>query len=312
MNYLIPFITLLCILLTRSPVFAEPLSLSISPPLVEITTQTDRSITKEYSIHNSGEKVSITPQLFEYSPEGISSQPLEPSDPWIRIVTEGIGWNEPFILQANEEQRILLSLRIPRNLEEKDYYRALVFKTNPAPTAQFSQSLLQERIVSVLLITVSSSGLTPTAIELSDIKIPKFIDSFGPAHMDMYAINTGTAFSRISGTITMNGPLGESTFALVPTLLLAGEKKHLIAQASPNTGHLETINIPGLYVGAYTFETAIHIGEGSINTYHNESFYAIPWKAVSVTALFFLYVRLKIKRQQDARERVKTKHHVQT
>lgn len=296
---MIIFITLLCILLFPTPVRAEPLSLSISPPLVEITTQTDRSITKEYTLHNLGERVSVTPQLFLYSSDGMASQPLDPPDPWIQIVTEGISWNDPFVLKAQEERRIVVSLRIARSLEEKDYYRALVFSTNPAPTAQFSQSLIQERITSILLMTVSSSGLASGNIEFSKINVPDFIDSFTPVTMDMELKNTTDTYSRISGTIILNGPVGKSVFSIIPTVLLAGESKHILSTVAGNGNSGSTVQIPGLYLGQYHLETAVTVGEGGINIHQKSSFYAIPWKICLGVAGFYAILRLKRKWQHN-------------
>lgn len=295
-------ITLLCILLMPSPVRAEPLSLSISPPLVEITTQTDRSITKEYVLNNSGETVSITPQLFMYSVEGIDSQPLDPPDPWIRIVTEGISWNEPFVLKKNEQQRILVSLRIPRNLEQKDYYRALVFSTNPSATAQFSQSLIRQRIATILLLTVSSSGLAPSTIQFSRISFPQFIDSFGPLDLDMDLKNAGSAFARISGTITLRGPIGSSSYSLIPSVLLGGETKHVLSSSERTPDRHSTLTISGLYLGRYQAEAIVTAGEGSINIYQKKSFYAFPWKGGLVLIGVYIAIRLKRKWLDNARK----------
>ncbi len=57
-----------CYLLLAIPSFAQSLSLSISPPLLEVVIKPGKSILVAYNIQNSGDPVVLTPKVVSFEP----------------------------------------------------------------------------------------------------------------------------------------------------------------------------------------------------------------------------------------------------
>lgn len=170
---------------------AQSLSLSISPPLLEVMIKPNKTITQVYKLINTGESVIITPKLYELGFYGISEDAKFSREKWISIVSNDIDFDKPFILGAGKEADFLLKIGPSATVVEQDYYRALVFTTSPNIPSDTTQSLFSQNLASPLLISVTSTGIFTKAAQIINFKIPKILDSFDTLVVDIDIKNPG-------------------------------------------------------------------------------------------------------------------------
>src|SRR3972149_1602861 len=112
---------------------AQQVSLSISPPLLELFIKPDKSIVVAYKLENLGDPTFLNLKIL----------PFEAKDSLgnIRVKSEFEGpvrfsldnsdlkLNQPFFLKTNVSQQILLRIRIPGNITDGDFYYSLLAET---------------------------------------------------------------------------------------------------------------------------------------------------------------------------------------
>ena len=132
--FLLSFLTFAFLLLTF-PIHAQQVSLSISPPLLELFIKPGKAIMVAYKLENLGDPTFLNLKIL----------PFEAKDNLgnIRIKSEFEGpvrfsldnadltLDQPFFLKTNDSQQILLRIRIPENITDGDYYYSLLAETIP-------------------------------------------------------------------------------------------------------------------------------------------------------------------------------------
>src|SRR3990167_10840941 len=165
MKKLILIITIVLTLLSVIPisVHAQQVSLSLSPPLLELFIKPGKSVMVAYKLENLGDPAFINLKIL----------PFEAKDNLgnIRIKSEFEGpvrfsldnsdlqLEQSFFLKTNGSQQILLRIRIPENIVDGDFYYSLLAETAP-PTASegIGSARAKATIGSNILVTISNSG----------------------------------------------------------------------------------------------------------------------------------------------------------
>ncbi|MBI4990993.1 hypothetical protein HZB96_02755 [Candidatus Gottesmanbacteria bacterium] len=266
---------------------AQSLVLSLSPPLLEVMIKPGKSITQVYKITNEGDPVVVTAKVGEFTEDGIKiDQEPAPSvsegfvpEKWISLLNTDISFNRPFILNAKEERQLIVRISPPKETAEKDYYRAIQFSTSPNPPSESSQTSVTENIGSPILITITSSGFMARGAQITQFQLPRIIDSFDALISDIYIKNTGNTFFHPVGKVTLTGPIGRGSFAIVPHVILTGQTKKLLTEDSLSFGDTNSLKLPGFFLGKYKLELDFTLDEGTIRVNQSKNFYAIPWKA---------------------------------
>lgn len=272
--------------LLPKPVAAQTLSLSVSPPLVEIRMQPDKTAIKIYTVKNTGEETSVVPVLLLYTAQGVTALPNgDQTASWIHWGENEIQWGKPFALQAGEERLVHLEVSPPGTEKEQDYPRAIVFQTIPGPGSQFSQSMVQSEVASILLINLSATGSVAKSVQLLHFEAPSFVDSFGPITISIEGKNNGNTFTRLLGEITFTGSLGTGHYGLIPHILLPGESSRLTSEASEKQS---TATFHGLFLGKYTLEAKATLDQSSIEVQEQKVIYAFPWKLITLLLIVSL------------------------
>lgn len=284
------FAAVLVFFLTAGPIRAQSLSLSISPPLLEVLIKPGKTITQVYKIRNNGESAVITPRLQEYTSEGVKYDPEFAADSWITLQNQDIAFNKPFLLNPNEERQIILKINPPKNTAEKDYYRVLIFSTTPNPALANTQASVSQSLGSILIVNVTTSGLTQKGAQITSFDLPLIIDSFSPLRADIFLQNTGKTYLRPVGEIKLTGPIAHGAYKINPKVFLAGEKKLLTLESSSNPPD-STLLLPGFYLGKYQLALNLTLDEGSSIISQEKIFYAFPWK---LTLIIFLIISVKL------------------
>lgn len=273
---------------------AQNLALSISPPILEVMIKPGKSITQLYKITNAGEEpVVITPKLFELGTAGVKEDTEFVRDKWVSIISNDIDFDKPFILGNNKDAEFLLKINPTTSVAERDYYRALVFATSPNLPSDTTMSSFAQNMAVPILITVTSTGTPAKAAQIVKFDLPTIIDSFDVLISNIQIKNTGNAYFRPVGKITLTGPVGKGSYDLIPSALLTGETKQIMTtgQSSPNM-ELQSLYLPGFYIGKYQLTLDFSLDDSGIKMSTVKTFYAIPWKSATILILFILGIKL--------------------
>lgn len=282
-------------------VYSQTLSLSISPPVLEVMIKPGKSATQVFKITNQGDPLLITSQIMEYNEKGIVRIPQFTPEKWIDLINQDITFGKPFLLENREEKQLILRINPSKNTPEKDYYRALVLTSQSLqPTEQVKTDIV-ESISAILLITVTDSGLEKQA-RISRFTLPKIIDSFGPIKTEIELENIGQTYFRPIGSLFLSGPIGQTKFEIDPVVLLKGQNKKLNLANQSNSDKDGKINIGGFFLGKYTFQLDFTLDQGTIPISETKTVYAIPWKLsliLTVTLLIYYKVRKRRKHMPE-------------
>lgn len=287
-----------------SAISAQGISLSISPPLVEIMIKPGKTVTQSYKLRNEGEPVIVTISLMEYKPGDLRINPDYQPENWIQIINNDLSFHTPFLLNSNQEKQVILKISPPTKNPEEEYYRVLMFSTTPNPAAQLSESHISQNLGSVLLVNVTSTGEKLKAAQLTKSGIPQIMDSFDPLKLDFDIQNTGKTYFRPIGEINLNGPVAKANFKIMPKIILPGQIQRLATENSKTDNqNLHSLYLPGFYLGKYSVNISFTLDDTKIKIEQSKTFYALPWKAFLVFIIFLLvaFQYFKMKKRKHAK-----------
>lgn len=229
-----------CVLLIRATTtWAQTLSLSIYPPLLEVMAQPGRTVTQVYKLtNNSDQELQITPRIFPFKPQGENGeikikflQTQEPTQKDLVFSFEsGEKFNQAFRVAVGQTKELTLRIRVPRTLPENDFYYTLLFSTALSDD-QHGQSTTSSvtQIGSNILITVSKFGKPTLLARILEFSTPKIIDSFSPVTFNIRLENWGKTLWKPFGKIKITGILkqkGEIT--LLEQNVMANSSRRLL------------------------------------------------------------------------------------
>lgn len=269
------------------PVHAQSLSLSISPPLLEILIKPGKSITQAFTIINNGDPVIITPRILPLNENGIDESIGFVPESWITTANTDILFDRPIFLNTGEKRQLVLKVNPPPTTLEQDYYRVITLTTKPNPQGETTQTALSQNLGTPLLISVTNSGFLPKSAQIAKFELPTIIDSFGPLTSTIEVKNTGNTYFRPIGKILLTGIIGRGSYDLMPDVILAGSTRLITTEFSKSTQGDKTIELTGIFLGKYTLETDFTLDEGNIQITQKKTLYALPWK-LGITVVIML------------------------
>src|SRR3989344_4110080 len=164
-------------LLFPSPVLAQSLSLSITPPLLEVMIKPGKTVTSDFRLTNHSDATIVTMAVVPYDNQGPSDSADFQPEEWITLLNTDVSFLQPFLLKEGEEKQLTVKFSPPPDIEEKDYYRAVTFSTSSRSFEQSSQTDISQTITAIMLITVTSGEGLNKQSKITMFKVPKLIDS---------------------------------------------------------------------------------------------------------------------------------------
>lgn len=288
--------------LKSNEVFAQQITLSISPPLTEAVIKPGKSILVAYTVSNIGDPVVLSSGVRPFVPQGQFGDLIveeEFSGP-IRFNLENsnIKLSDSFFLPTRQGQQLLLKIRVPEGTPEGDYYYTFFVKNEPGNFLEGATSSQATAVVgSNILITVTESGLVDVQGGIGQFGvIPKyqltflgkkfsFFESTDTIPIVLVLNNKGKNLIKPYGTIDLKGNFGErAEFDLIPQNILSQSSRMVIATPSAQLSDVQSsVNLSGFFVGKYTLNTSLNFGIGTENLTSTMSFYAIPFKVIIAT-----------------------------
>lgn len=287
------FLAVVCSLLSIFPRItrAQSLSLSISPPLLEVMIKPGKSITQVFKISNEGDTTIVILKIAQMTQNGINEDPSFQKENWITLANTDIALEQPFLLPAKTQKQLILKINPPAGTVEQNYYRAITVNTKPNPGQESSQSLVTQTLGAPLLILVSATGMINKSGTVSRFQTPQILDSFDPLTVDIDIKNTGNTYFRTVGKISLTGPIGKGTYEIAPRVILTDQTRMITTDNElyqQDGSH--TLSLPGFYIGKYEIEADISLDTPATKLTVKKVFYALPWKAGLILAGIVLIV----------------------
>ncbi len=288
-------------------VFSQQISLGILPPLLELKIKPGKSVLVAYQIKNFGDPVYLQARVLPFEVKdnyGKISLKKEFSGPIkFSLDNANLQLEKPFFMPSQKSDQLLLKIKAPENITQKDYYYSLVIETLPfinkegVVSAQSKASL-----ASNILITVTESGvidIKPKNVIFTTGK--KIFDSFESIPLTFIIANLGKNLIQPTGKIVLKGNFGEKAdFEIVPKNILSQSQR--LIEATPS-GELSSFKEPktlvlpkGFFIGKYTLTTEVKFGENSPTLFANTHFYALPFKIIIGLILSLVLVIFIIKK----------------
>ncbi len=319
--------------LSDSVVRAQQVTLSISPPILEVFIKPGKSILIAYKVGNSGDPVVATAKVLPFEPKdqygNINIKPEFEGPVRFSLDNANISLEQPFFMQTKDSQQLLLRIRIPDGAPEGDYYYTLLVETQPPPTIEGAPNTSAKATIgSNILITVTNTGMTEAKgkIALFDI-LPRFsfslfgrqyevFDSSDKIPVILVVDNQGKNLIKPQGEITLRGNFGETAnYEVIPQNILAESQRQLAASPSasvdcqtPGKGSVYcrksvSLLLSGFFVGMYRLSTSLTFGDFGPKISAATSFIALPFKLLfgvfTAVLLAILLVRHFTKPERD-------------
>lgn len=294
--------------------YAQQVSLSISPPLLELFIKPGKSIMVAYNLKNYGDPTFINLKILPFeAKDGLGNIRIKQEfEGPVRFELDNndLKLDQPFFLKTNDTQQILLRIRIPENVTDGDFYYSLLAETTP-PTASegIGSARTKATIGSNILITISNSGdidikpkiaLFSTQGGFALNKNVRAFDSLDKIPVILTVVNNGKNMIRPEGQINLKGNFGETAkYDIISKNILAESERLMEATPSARVGNNNTLVLSGFFIGKYNLSTQIKFGENSPTIFGSTVFYAFPFKITGGILLAFIFVIFIIKRGKE-------------
>ncbi|MFA6532527.1 MAG: hypothetical protein WCT22_00840 [Patescibacteria group bacterium] len=302
---------------------AQQVSLSISPPLLELFIKPGKSIMVAYNLKNYGDPTFINLKVlpFEAKDELGNIRIKQEFEGPVRFELDNseLKLDQPFFLKANDTQQILLRIRIPENITDGDFYYSLLAETTP-PTASegIGSARTKATIGSNILITISNSGDIDIKPKIALFSIQggfalnkiRIFDSLDKIPIILTVVNKGKNMIKPEGQINLKGNFGETAkYDIISKNILAESER--LMEATPSA-QIDCNNrrdaacristsliLSGFFIGKYNISTQITFGENSPTIFGSSEFYAFPFRIIGGVLLAIITVIFIIRKRRD-------------
>jgi hypothetical protein len=274
--------------LAPTKVGAQSVSLSISPPLVEVVTKPGEKITQTYTLKNDGDETMATIFIlpFEAADEFGDVkllQSLDEYDPynskyWFSIAQANVELDKKFKLGRGSSIDITLNINPGDDTPDGDYYFTLVFRTeldNLFINQNSKTAVSQAQIGSNILLSVNKEGIIAKKAKIASFEAPKIIDSFSKIDFSVSIANIGNGFFKPFGKITVEPLLGKSqTLTLAPLNIITKSTRTIFCIENERIIPCE---LPSkILIGPYKAKLSFEIDNDKTVYEAQTTIYAIP------------------------------------
>ncbi len=198
-------------------VIAQTISLSVTPPIVEVMIAPGKSIKQTFTISNDGGNTLIFPKIVYFTPSDNAGNVDLTED----LAPEWVKYDKaPFNLKSGQKHDFKISIDPPEDTEEIDHFLTLIFESDvPTDILGQSSALFTSQIGSNILLTISKDGNPKKSASIVKFSAPKVIDSsFGKINYQLELKNNGNSYWKPNGKIIVN----DTQLKLAPQNILSG------------------------------------------------------------------------------------------
>ncbi|MFA6016932.1 MAG: hypothetical protein WC744_02495 [Patescibacteria group bacterium] len=296
--------------LNLSKANAQQVSLSLSPPVVELFIKPGKEVIVAYKLENLGDPTFLSLKVLPFeAKDGLGNIKIKSEfEGPVRFSLDNsdLKLDQPFFLKTNDSQQILLRIRIPENIFDSDYYYSLLAESTPPTAAEGTSSVrVKATIGSNILITVSNSGDVDVKpkIALFTTKGKYIFDSMDKVPVILTIVNKGRNMIKPEGQIKLKGNFGETAqYDIIPKNILAESERLLEATPSALLTHSTSLILSGFFIGKYNLSTQIKFGENSPTVFGSTTFYAFPFKITVGILIAVVIVVIIVKKYRKNKE----------
>ncbi|VVA44574.1 conserved exported hypothetical protein [Candidatus Roizmanbacteria bacterium] len=304
--------------LVPSPSHAQQVSLSLSPPLLELFIKPGKAIMIAYSLKNYGDPTFLNLKILPFEAKdnlgNIRIKPEFEGPVRFSLDNADLTLDQPFFLKTNDSQQILLRIRIPENITDGDYYYSLLAETIPPTSSEgIGSARAKATIGSNILVTISNSGNIDIKPKISIFSTRggftlgqnvKFYDSSDKIPVVLTVVNKGKNMMKPEGQISLKGNFGETAKYDIISKNILAESERLIeatpsADLSSRIYHPSSLVLSGFFIGKYSLSTQMKFGENSPMIFGSTVFYAFPFKIMGGIILATIIIVFIIKRRKE-------------
>ncbi|EKE04994.1 MAG: hypothetical protein ACD_19C00426G0016 [uncultured bacterium] len=216
--FLFSFFFLNSYLLIKKVSAQSAISLSVSPPILELMIQPGKTVKQTYTISNDGNNTNLIPKIVYFTPaDSIGNIDLTDSKApdWISF----------------DQKTSQLTISPPENAEEIDHFLTLIFETKePVDLLNQNSTSLVSQIGSNILLTISKDGNPKKSAEIVEFSAPRLVDSFYPISYSLTLANNGNSFWKPNGKIVTN----KETLKLAPQNIISGSSRKIFCIDNEN------------------------------------------------------------------------------
>jgi len=288
-------------LLGTKTISAQEISLSVSPPITEITIQPGKEVIQTYDLKNEGETTLINISVVPFFPQGIEGyqefdeELAEAYQGWFSLIDPQIAWGSKFNLPKGETQTVSLKISPPRDTNLKDYYFAVLFITQQDSETGLDSSYSQARIGSNLLITVTDDGNPIKNVEIANFSAPLIIDSFAKLNYSVTLKNIGRSFVKPMGKIIVTSkPFGKvQEIFLAPVNVLVSSSRDVPCLIGNETTACRLDN--KFHLGVYKAKLQFILDEETQNYTSEIVTIALPFSLMLGITAFIVLLKMILK-----------------
>jgi hypothetical protein len=298
--------------------YAQQVSLSLSPPLLELFIKPGKSVIAAYKLDNLGDPTFINLKILPFEAKdnlgNIRIKPEFEGPVRFSLDNPDLQLEQPFFLKTKGSQQILLRIRIPENITDGDFYYSLLVETTPpAANEGIGSARVKATIGSNILVTISNSGnidIKPRVVlfsikgGLSLGRDWKIFDSFDKIPLVFIVENKGKNMIKPGGQIVLKGNFGETAkYDIISKNILSESQRLLeaIPSAQIDSPLPTSLILSGFFIGKYNLSTQINFGENSPTIFGSTSFYAFPFKIMGgiLIATFMVVIIIKKNKKRE-------------
>ncbi|OGD82881.1 hypothetical protein A2572_03740 [Candidatus Collierbacteria bacterium RIFOXYD1_FULL_40_9] len=306
------FLSLL--LLTFASTAHAKIGLTVDPSLVKIQIKPGKAITKAFTVENNSDtQKQIVVRLIPFEKADSNGNPIidiKSNSSWLKyfaISNTNIKFEEPFTIEPNSKEQIILSLSIPETANIEDIYATLLFSTyeNTLPS-QSKGTIVSASIGANLLVTITSELNPKTILKIDTIKITSphlkigrkiFSDSLTTLTYQLFVSNTGNHVTETKGTTSISkNDIVLSVQKLLPQHVISKSNRQLLN--SDGTQDF-TFKPNTLSFGWHSIKT--NIKTESTNSNNSTDIFIFPLKILLglLLVLFLLKTILKFSKEKS-------------
>ncbi|MFH2085861.1 MAG: hypothetical protein ABII21_03710 [bacterium] len=287
-----------------TPIHAQSVSLSVSPPVIEMIIAPGKSVTQSFTLDTQGEEVSITPTLHKAIPvDSMGHVLVDPKPLDLKTLPLAIKISGP-------DTSPTLTFTAENTDKAADVYLALVFEAT-SPTPLNKSTTTTPAISALILATVNPTGVIPINLEIKDFSPPLIHDSWDPLIMIPTLTNSTSIMIRPIGSYEIINPWGKSVFSLplYPNLILGNSDRkilgsHTRCEGSPHTGCVDLAPISLTWsptwknIGPYRLHLTLTTQGGTKITDIEKVVWIFPIKITIYLVIIFIFIAIKLLRRR--------------
>ncbi len=313
------FITFLMLTPLIQNVQAQQFSFSLQPAQNHVIAKPGTTMVLPYKLTNTGDPIVVKLQPYILtvkdstgSYELIPYHSDIPNFPQFNTSDAALKLGEPFLISSQEAIEFDLIVITNENIEEKDYYFTFVAELEPTEGFEdTSRIILQSGLGSNIYLSITKDGNIQNTGEVTQFNVqPQYsfhvgnrkialFDSFQPIPISLTVANKGQRILQTSGSVSVHSSMSSETIVIpISEQYILANSQRLIA-GSGNEGILSsddnTAILPGRFIGAYSAQLALQIGDDSEQQIATVHYYVFPLR-YSAYGLILLTILLLIPR----------------